>query len=85
MKGKIVAKPFTKEDLQRAINIGKEFSSQLKAEGGFCMIGDKKAVVFAIYLISFSIFNSVFPNTLWVNYILFGLGFGILMAQVKNT
>lgn len=49
------------------------------------MIGDKKAVVFAIYLISFSVFNAVFPNTFWVNYILFGLGFGILMAQVKNS
>lgn len=31
MKGKIVTKPLTKEELQRAVNIGKEFSSQLKA------------------------------------------------------
>lgn len=54
-------------------------------KGALSMIGDKKAVAFGIYLISFSIFNSVFPNTLWVNYILFGLGFGVLMAQVKNT
>lgn len=35
MKGKIVAKPLTKEDLQRAVNIGKEFSVQLKVGGGF--------------------------------------------------
>lgn len=31
MKGKIVNKPLTKEELQRAISIGQEFSGQLKA------------------------------------------------------
>lgn len=34
MKGKIVTKPLTKEELQRAVNIGKEFSGQLR--GGLC-------------------------------------------------
>lgn len=35
MKGKIVAKPLTKEELQRAVNIGKELSKQSKDVGGF--------------------------------------------------
>lgn len=35
MKGKIVNKPLTKEELHCAVNIGKEFSVQLKVGGGF--------------------------------------------------
>lgn len=49
------------------------------------MIGNKKAALFAAYLILFSVFNAVFPDTLWINHVMFGAGFGILIAQVKDS
>lgn len=54
------------------------------AKGVLFMIGNKKAALFAAYLILFSVFNAVFPDTLWINYVMFGVGFGILIAEVKN-
>lgn len=47
------------------------------------MIGNKKAAMFGAYLILFSVFNAVFPNTLWINYAMFGVGFGILIANIE--
>ncbi len=47
------------------------------------MIGNKKAALFAAYLILFSVFNAVFPETRWINYVMFGVGFGVLITNIE--
>lgn len=48
------------------------------------MIGNKKAALFALFLISYSIFYTIFPDMSLGASVFFGAGFGILIAWAKN-